>query len=240
MVVKSTRSGVDRHEDSSRPREIVVFWILRDSVCAECGTELGKGSFLRLEGERPLCLSCADLDRLVFLPSGDATLTRRANRASTLKAVVVRFSRSRKRYERQGSLVEEEALDRAERECLTDAEARELARERAAQRCQQLDAEYIGAFAQRVGELFPGCPATERQAIADHACRKYSGRIGRSAAAKELREDAVGLAVKAHVRHARTGYDKLLARGVDRDEARARVASDVAKCLDRWQGARRQ
>jgi hypothetical protein len=239
MVIQSTRSGVGRHADSSRAREIVVFWILRDSVCAECGKELGKGSFLRLEGERPLCLSCADLDRLVFLPSGDATLTRRANRASTLKAVVVRFSRSRKRYERQGSLVEEEALTRAEQECLTDAEARELVRERAAQRRQELDAEYVGSFAKRVGELFPGCPVAERQAIAEHACQKYSGRIGRSAAAKELREEAVDLAVKAHVRHARTGYDKLLSRGVDRDEARARVAFDVAKCLDRWQAAKR-
>ena len=97
--------------------------------------------------------------------------------------------------------------------------------------------EYVGAFAKRVGELFPGCPAAERQAIAEHACQKYSGRIGRSAAAKELREEAVGLAVKAHVRHARTPYDRLLARGADRDEARARVASDVAKCLDRWQSA---
>jgi len=240
MVVKSTRSGVDRHGETPQPREIVVFWTLRDSVCAECGKELGRGSFLRLEGERPLCLSCADLDRLVFLPRGDATLTRRANRASTLKAVVVRFSRSRKRYERQGSLVEEEALTWAEQECLTDAEARELARERAAQRRQELDVEYVGAFAKRVGELFPGCPDAERQTIAEHACRKHSGRIGRSAAGRELREEAVGLAVRAHVRHARTRYDNLLARGEDRDEARARVASDVAKCLDQWQGAKRQ
>ena len=49
------------------PRDIVVFWILRDSACAECGSELAKGRFLRREGERPLCLACADLDHLVFL-----------------------------------------------------------------------------------------------------------------------------------------------------------------------------
>ncbi len=56
------------------------------------------------------------MDHLVFLPAGDATLTRRAKTASRLWAVVVRFSRSRKRYEREGLLVEEAALERAEAE----------------------------------------------------------------------------------------------------------------------------
>ncbi len=35
----------------------------------------------------------------------------RAHRASTLTAVVVRFSKTRKRYERQGLLVEPHAVD---------------------------------------------------------------------------------------------------------------------------------
>jgi hypothetical protein len=47
--------------------EIVVFSIVRDSACAECAEELGKGRLLRMERERPLCLRCADLDRLIFL-----------------------------------------------------------------------------------------------------------------------------------------------------------------------------
>jgi hypothetical protein len=38
--------------------------------------------------------------------------------------VVVRWSRSRKRYERQGILAESEAIERAEPECLSDAEVR--------------------------------------------------------------------------------------------------------------------
>src|SRR6202049_380342 len=99
---------------SSVRDEIVVFWIVRDSTCAACGEELGKGRFLRMEMERPLCLRCADLDHLVFLERGDAALTRRASRYSTLRAVVVRFSRSRQRYERQGVLIEDHALARAE------------------------------------------------------------------------------------------------------------------------------
>jgi hypothetical protein len=188
-----------------------------------------------METERPLCLHCADLDHLVFLARGDAALTRRARRYSTLHAVVVRFSRSRKRYERQGVLVEEQALARAEQECLSDAEARQLARKRAAERHQAHDAEYLAAFAKRVGDLFPGCPIDERQAIAEHACQMYSGRVGRSASAKKLQANAVDLAVRAHVRHVHTPYDELLTSGVAREEARARVAAAVAKCLDTWQ-----
>jgi hypothetical protein len=56
------------------------------------------------------------MDHLVLLPSGgDAGLTRRARKASTLSAVVVRWSRTRQRYERQGLLVEPAALKAAGR-----------------------------------------------------------------------------------------------------------------------------
>lgn len=64
----------------------------------------------------PVCLGCAGLDHLTYLPSGDAQLTRRAHRASDMSAVVVRYSRGRKRYERQGILVEAAALADAERQ----------------------------------------------------------------------------------------------------------------------------
>jgi len=47
---------------------------------------------------------------LSFLPAGDALLSRRVKAKSTRCAVVVRFSRSRRRYERQGLLVEPLAL----------------------------------------------------------------------------------------------------------------------------------
>jgi len=150
----------------------------------------------------------------------------------------VLVSRARKRYERQGVLVEEPALVRAEQECLSDAEARRLARKRAAERRQAHDAKYLATFAGRVGDLFPGCPIEEQRAIAEHACQKYSGRVGRSAAAKELQASAVDLAVRAHVRHVHTRYDELLASGVAREEARARVAAPVAKCLDAWHRGR--
>ena len=222
-------------KNSGKRDEIVVFSIVRDSSCSECGAELWKGEFLRMEGDHPLCMACADLDHLIFLPSGDAALTRRASKHSTLRAVVVRFSRSRKRYERQGVLIEGAALERAEQECLADADARELARGRDAERRAREDAEFVSEFARRVGELFPGCPPAEQSAIARHACAKHSGRVGRSASAKQLEASAIGLAVRAHVRHEHTSYDELLARGRDRLESRAHVAPDVERVLDTWQ-----
>lgn len=61
------------------------------------------------------------MDHLVHLPAGDTALTRRAKASSRLSAVVVRFSRVRKRYNRRGVLVEEDALAAAERQCLAAA-----------------------------------------------------------------------------------------------------------------------
>ena len=224
------------HSNSGVEHEVVVFSILKPSVCSDCGTELAKGSLLRKQKDRPLCLHCADLDHLVFLPPGDVALTRRSRKYSTLSAVVVRFSRSRGRYERQGLLVEEAALERAEAECLGDEEARRLARNRGALYRERADAQYIEEFSERIRRDCPGCPEQEAEAIAKHACEKYSGRIGRSAAAKEFDKSAMDLAVRAHVRHTHTEYDRLLARGWERDEARATVAAVVAEVMDRWCG----
>jgi hypothetical protein len=104
--------------------DILVFELISrgDSKCDECGRELFKGNLLRKEGPRGLCIDCADLGHLAFVARGDACITRRASKYSPLRAIVLRFSRSRKRYERQGILVAEEALARAEEECLDDAE----------------------------------------------------------------------------------------------------------------------
>jgi hypothetical protein len=156
-----------------------------------------------------LCLTCADLDHLWFLPSGDAALTRRARKHSTLAAVVLKWSCARKRHERQGLLVEEQALQRAEAECLNDAEARAKRRERHAERRQELDAAFVARFAAGIRQVYPGCPPNRAERIASHACQKYSGRVGRSAVAKRLDEEAVRLAVVAHVRHDETRYDEL-------------------------------
>ena len=226
-----------RHRGRSEAeQEVVIFDIRTPAVCSECGAELLKGSFLRMEKDRPLCLDCADLGHLLFLPRGDAALTRRSRKYSTLCAVVVRFSRSRGRYERQGLLVEAAALERAEKECLSDEEQRRIARDRAAVSRERADAEYVAQFAEQVRFRYPGCPADEAATVAGHACEKYSGRVGRSAAAKRLDAEAVELAVRAHVRHSQTEYDRLLGRGWDRGDARAAVAAKVEQVLERWRG----
>ena len=182
----------------------------------------------------PSASSCADLDHLVFLPSGDAALTRRARKHSRLSAVVLKWSRARKHYERQGLLVEDEALTKAEEACEADAKTREVRRKQAVARREELDHEYVARFAARIRELYPHCPEGRETMIAEHACRKYSGRIGRSGAAKSFDPDAVRLAVVAHIRHTETPYDDLLLQGHDRHDARSRVRDAVDAILRTW------
>jgi hypothetical protein len=72
-----------------------------------------------MEVDQPLCLNCAGFEELVFLPRGDAKQTRYAIKYSSLYLIAVKFSRSRKRYERQGVLVQQEAIQKAEGELKT-------------------------------------------------------------------------------------------------------------------------
>ena len=216
--------------------DLTVFITTGESSCSECGENLGRKAWITLvEGKGALCLACADLDHLLFLPAGDAALTRRARKHSTLSAVVLRWSRARKRYERQGLLVEAEGLEQAEQECLADEEIRARRREREAARREELDQQYVQQFARRVRELYPRCPSGREVIIAEHACLKYSGRVGRSASAKSFDEQAIHLAVLAHIRHVETRYDELLAGGMDRWEARAEVEGTVARVLAAWE-----
>jgi hypothetical protein len=221
-------------ERLDRAPEPVVFEILRDSQCSECGTNLDKGSFLMMEAEQPLCLSCAGLEDLEFLPSGDAAMTRRATKYSDRKAVVVRFSRSRGRYERQGILVEIAGLEKAEQECAEDAEERAAARVLGAARRREQDRELVIRMSKQIGTLFPACPSDEVTAIAKHTAARGSGRVGRTEAGRALEEDALTAAVIAAVRHNHTEYDELLASGVDRRAARQRVAHKIDAVLQSW------
>jgi hypothetical protein len=179
-------------------------------------------------------MNCADLDELVYLPRGDTTLTRRASKYSPLSAVVVRFSRARGRYERQGILVSEAALDQAEEECLADRELRALRRDRDAERRAAYDRDLVAQMAQEITRLFPGCPAKEAQTIAEHTARRGSGRVGRTAAGQSLEEGALTLAVVAYIRHRHTRYDQLLMLGYDRNQARSSIREDVDHVLETW------
>jgi hypothetical protein len=117
---------------------------------------------------------------------------------------------------------------------LADSEARERRKGRERGRRAEHDEEYIREFARHVRRLFPNCPKDRELTIAEHACLKYSERVGRSAAAKRFEDEMITLAVAAHVRHRETNYDDLLAKGWLRGQARAKVRDRVDEVMDRW------
>lgn len=214
-----------------RPPELRVMAADNAWTCVECG---GGGGLLLKAKSGGICLDCADLGHLVFLPAGDAALTRRARKASGLSAVVVRWSMTRKRFERQGILAENDAIELAAQQCLEDADARAVRRARDQEHRAAIDEKFRGDFAVAIREQFPGCPPGRAEAIAYHAALRNSGRVGRSAAGRALDPEAIRLAVAASVRHVDTNYDDLLMFGVDRDDARARVSARVRDILGAW------
>jgi hypothetical protein len=219
-------------ERQSKPPDLVVISPAKDWTCSSCGDD--EGGLLIMEDAGPVCMTCADMDHLVFLPSGDAALTRRARRASRLSAVVVQFSRTRGRYERQGILAEEAAVEQAESECLADEQARVRRRERDALRRAEEDRALQAQMAATIAGLFPGCPTDRTEEIARHAAARGTGRVGRSAAGRALGERALELAVVASVRHRDTPYDDLLMAGIDRADARDQVRDVVTRIIDAW------
>ena len=92
-LVSRSPSPEPRMAAAAKPPDLLVIMPVRDWVCARC---TGTGGLLTMDDAGPLCMTCADLDHLVFFGAGDAALTRRAKQASALSAVVVRWSRSRK------------------------------------------------------------------------------------------------------------------------------------------------
>jgi hypothetical protein len=215
----------------AKPPDLVVVMPVKDWQCAECGDT---GDLLIMDDAGPLCLTCADLDHLVFLGAGDAALTRRAKKGSSLAAVVVRWSRTRKRYERQGILIEETALEAAEQACLADEDARMRRRERDRERRSLADVELQARMAGEITRLFPRCPPERAEAVARHTALRGSGRVGRSAAGRALDADALSLAVVASIRHEDTDYDDLLMSGVPREEARDRIRPAIDRILAAW------
>lgn len=162
--------------------DLTVFWVRRDTECGECGEELGRGSWITLADDKAYCLSCADLDHLVFLPRGDAALTRRAKKHSTLHAVVLQWSRTRKQDERQGLLVEEAALDQAEVECLADADVREQRRLRNAER---RESRFVGGW-MRWRRNGAGAYSTRPLTVADCRERAHQSRLPTSPMVAQL------------------------------------------------------
>ena len=78
------------------------------------------------------------------------------------------------RYERQGILVEAEAIEKAESECLADAERRKRQAERRALRAAGLDEVFVQQFAEVIRQQFPKCPIPDANGIAEHASARQA------------------------------------------------------------------
>ena len=89
-------------------------------------------------------------------------------------------------------------------------------------------------FSEQIRKYFPSCPDRREQEIAEHACMKYSGRIGRTADAKIFNENSITLAVIAHIRHTETSYDELLSNNYEKQHAREIIKDKVDQVLNSW------
>jgi len=204
--------------------------------CATCHALVRAHELVRVVSRTGVtCVRCAGLEGLEVLPSGDVAMTRRTQALSARVAAVIGWSAKLKRWERRGTFAEPGAIAEARRLCDADAQERERSREVAAGRREIEQREYLGAFRAAVVRLFPGCPRAEAAEIAAHACEKHSGRVGRSAAAKNLNEEMVRLAVIAHVRHLHTTYDQTIDRTKDKRGSRAAIRRDIRAVLAAWQ-----
>lgn len=217
-----------------------IFVTKREKLtCQKCNKKIEKGDFFVSESEKTkgICFSCSPFGNYYLLPPGDVAMTRRSKKHSKLCGVLQEWNQRRRRYERKGQYVEAIAVEKAHLECESDKEKRAINNEKAAVIRTVKDKIYIVQFAKIIRSYYPNCPKNREQEIAQHACEKYSGRVGRSASAKEFDEKMVDLAVEAHIRHSETNYDAQFGKGKGKKEIRADVKSDIKKTMHKWKTA---
>lgn len=86
------------------------------------------------------------------------------------------------------------------------------------------------AVAKALTLLLPAAPYADIEAIRADAMKPHMKTLPAST--------AVWLAAVAHVRHAHTGYETLLAEGYDRESARFFVIDETNDVLTRWRATR--
>jgi hypothetical protein len=164
---------------------------------------------------------------------GDAYITRRIKQLADVVYVRMEKKKSLGLSVPVGLLAPEAVVE----EALSDAERTEA--ERAKKRAKsevyrkQKEQRFKADVAARVRALFPGMPKAVAEQVVAHAFEVGSGRVGRTTKIPD--ELKIELAVKAHIRHSRTNYDILLAKGWDRDDARERVWEKVERIYRQWQ-----
>jgi hypothetical protein len=175
-----------------------------------------------------------------FVPKGDVYMTshcRKETRAAGATVYAVVDGRSKRGL---GIRVPVGVVERVR---AAEAATRGARREAVEKRDEALAVRFRAA----VARLFPGAPQGDggggggRGADGDvvgrivaRAVQKSSGRVGRTG--KLELDDKATLAVRAHVRHCHTDYDKLLRDGVQRKEARVRTLKQVEETVKAWGG----
>lgn len=148
--------------------------------------------------------------------------------------MVLSWNNRRRRYDRLGQLVDPIAIEKASAECEADKEKREAKQKKAAEKRIVEDKKYRELFAKEIKKIFPNIPTNREFEVANHACEKYSGRVGRTAKAKDFDEDMINRAVIAHIRHSETNYDDMFGMGKRKREIRDDIRGDIEIVLRRW------
>ncbi len=205
-------------------------------TCSSCrkAISLGEAYVAESEKHKGTCFSCSPYVNAAFLKPGNAALTRRSKKHSSYCGVVYEWSNRRKRFERRGQYVEAEAIIKAQRECEQDEADRKVKNERAAIKRAEQEKVYIAEFSKAIRAAYPNCPKNREFEIAKHACEKYSGRVGRTAKAKEFDKTMIDLAVEAHIRHAETNYDNQFGAGKSKRMIRTDVKPYVMSTMRKW------
>ena len=173
---------------------------------------------------------------LVFVPAGDAALTRLLKPLATCEVMQKRY----KTYppKRIGLLVEPSDLAATRRRLEETRPQREANRVRERDRREKQEEEYRARFREETVRLYPRIPQADLDGIVALATEVGSGRVGRSG--KLPLTDKVKLAVRAHVRHTHTDYDeKRVEFGWDRQArelARELAARPIEEILNSWRG----
>jgi hypothetical protein len=195
---------------------------------------LGQPFVAETEDHKGTCFTCSPFVDASFLKPGNAALTRRSKKHSSICGVLFAWNARRKRFERKGQYVAAKAITIAEQECAADEEKRALNNEKAAVVRAAQDKIYIAAFSIAIRKRYPNCPKNREVAIAEHACEKHSGRVGRTANAKQFDANMIDLAVEAHIRHKETDYDSQFKTGKTKRVIRSAVRQDIETMLKKW------
>ncbi|KAI1396504.1 hypothetical protein F4819DRAFT_475171 [Hypoxylon fuscum] len=87
-------------------------------------------------------------------------------------------------------------------------------------------------FQNSILSQFPHIPAQELSDVVKHTMRKFSKRVGRTGKL-DIAEKAQ-LAVRAHIRHCHTNYDKILQGGTTKHLARGQILDKIDDMARKW------